>query len=37
MGRPSDLHLETDVGKGRLTAARVAGQAVQIMEGVIEF
>ena len=37
MGRPSDLHLEVDVSGGKLTAVRVAGQAVQIMEGVLEF
>ncbi len=37
MGRPSELHLEADVAAGKLTAVRVAGQAVQIMEGVLEF
>lgn len=36
MGRPSDLHLEADITGGRLTAVRVAGQAVQIMSGVLE-
>jgi trans-2,3-dihydro-3-hydroxyanthranilate isomerase len=36
MGRPSDLHLETDVADGKLKAVRVAGQAVQIMSGVLE-
>lgn len=36
MGRPSDLHLEADVSGGNLTAVRVAGQAVQIMSGVLE-
>lgn len=36
MGRPSDLHLEADIAAGRLAAVRVAGQAVQIMEGVLE-
>jgi len=36
MGRPSDLHLEADVAGGRLTAVRVAGQAVQIMSGVLD-
>ena len=36
MGRPSDLHLEADVSGGKLTAARVAGQAVRLMEGVLE-
>ncbi|HUR43595.1 MAG TPA: PhzF family phenazine biosynthesis protein [Aestuariivirga sp.] len=36
MGRPSDLHLEVDVKGGKLTASRVAGQAVQVMEGVLE-
>ena len=37
MGRPSDLWLEADVAAAKLTAVRVAGQAVQIMSGVIEF
>ncbi len=36
MGRPSELHLEADVAAGKLTAVRVAGQAVQIMEGVLD-
>ena len=36
MGRPSDLHLEADVAGGALKAVRVAGQAVQIMSGVLE-
>ena len=36
MGRPSDLHLEADVAGGNLKAVRVAGQAVQIMSGVLE-
>ncbi|MGH6856006.1 MAG: PhzF family phenazine biosynthesis protein, partial [Aestuariivirga sp.] len=36
MGRPSDLHLEADVSKGKLTAVRVAGQAVQLMQGVLD-
>jgi trans-2,3-dihydro-3-hydroxyanthranilate isomerase len=36
MGRPSDLHLEADVRGGKLTAARIAGQAVRIMEGTME-
>jgi trans-2,3-dihydro-3-hydroxyanthranilate isomerase len=36
MGRPSELRLEADIAKGRLAAVRVAGQAVQIMEGVLE-
>ena len=36
MGRPSDLTLEADVSAGALTAVRVAGQAVQIMSGVLE-
>lgn len=33
MGRPSDLHLQADVESGRLTAVRVAGQAVRVMFG----
>jgi len=37
MGRPSDLHLEADVKAGKLVASRVAGQAVQVMEGVLDF
>ena len=36
MGRPSDLWLEADVAAAKLTAVRVAGQAVQIMSGVLE-
>ena len=36
MGRPSDLFLEADVAAAKLTAVRVAGQAVQIMSGVLE-
>ncbi len=36
MGRPSDLWLEADVAGAKLLAVRVAGQAVQIMSGVLE-
>ena len=36
MGRPSDLFLEADVAAGALTQVRLAGQAVQIMSGVLE-
>ena len=36
MGRPSDLWLEADVADAKLLAVRVAGQAVQIMSGVLE-
>lgn len=36
MGRPSELLLEADVAAGRLAAVRVAGQAVQIMQGVLD-
>ena len=36
MGRPSDLWLEADVAAAKLVAVRVAGQAVQIMSGVLE-
>ncbi|MBI3673649.1 MAG: PhzF family phenazine biosynthesis protein, partial [Rhizobiales bacterium] len=36
MGRPSNLRLEADVAGGKLASARVAGQAVQIMEGVLD-
>ena len=36
MGRPSDLWLEFDVAGAKLVAVRVAGQAVQIMSGVLE-
>lgn len=36
MGRPSDLWLEADVADAKLLAVRVAGQAVQIMSGVID-
>ncbi len=35
MGRPSDIHLEADVSKGRLTAVRVAGSAVRMSEGIL--
>lgn len=35
MGRPSDLHLEADVRGGRLTAVRVAGEAVPMMAGTL--
>lgn len=37
MGRPSQLHLEADVTSAALTAVRVAGQAVHVMDGVLEF
>lgn len=37
MGRPSDLFLEADVASGKLSAVRVAGQAVKVMSGVLEF
>ncbi len=36
MGRPSDLALEADVAEGRLTAVRVGGFAVRMMEGNLE-
>lgn len=36
MGRPSDLFLEADVRGSQLTAVRLAGQAVQIANGVLE-
>ncbi len=36
MGRPSDLWLEADVAGAKLTAVRVAGQAVQISSGVLD-
>jgi trans-2,3-dihydro-3-hydroxyanthranilate isomerase len=36
MGRPSDLHLEADVQSGKLTAVRVAGQAIKVMQGTLE-
>ena len=36
MGRPSDLFLEADVTGGKLAAVRLAGQAVQMMQGVLE-
>ena len=35
MGRPSDLFLAADVAGGKLTEVRLSGQAVQIMEGVL--
>jgi trans-2,3-dihydro-3-hydroxyanthranilate isomerase len=36
MGRPSDLFLEADVNRGKLTGVRVAGQAVKVMQGTLE-
>ena len=36
MGRPSDLFLEADVAQAKLTAVRVAGQAVRVMQGTLE-
>jgi trans-2,3-dihydro-3-hydroxyanthranilate isomerase len=36
MGRPSDLWLEADVKGSKLTAVRVAGQAVRVMQGTLE-
>lgn len=36
MGRPSDLTLEADVKQGTLTAVRVGGCAVSIMNGVLD-
>jgi len=36
MGRPSDLTLEIGVRESKLEAVRVAGQAVQVMEGVLD-
>ena len=36
MGRPSDLSLEADVNGGKLTAVRVGGCAVSMMNGVLE-
>ena len=36
MGRPSDLDLEADIAGGKLIAARVAGNAVEVMRGTLE-
>lgn len=36
MGRPSDLRLEADINKGKLSTVRVGGQAVRVMSGEIE-
>ncbi|MDE2445375.1 MAG: PhzF family phenazine biosynthesis protein, partial [Alphaproteobacteria bacterium] len=36
MGRPSDLRLEADVAQGALSAVRVGGSALQVMNGEIE-
>lgn len=36
MGRPSDLQLECDITSGALTAVRVSGQAIRVMEGWFE-
>jgi trans-2,3-dihydro-3-hydroxyanthranilate isomerase len=37
MGRPSDLSLEADVADGKLTAVRVGGQAVRVMDGTLDY
>ena len=37
MGRPSDLGLEADVAGGKLIAVRVAGQAVRVMQGTLDY
>ena len=37
MGRPSDLKLEADVASGKLTAVRVGGQAVRVMDGTLDY
>jgi trans-2,3-dihydro-3-hydroxyanthranilate isomerase len=37
MGRPSDLSLEADVREGKLTAVRVGGQAVRVMQGTLDY
>jgi trans-2,3-dihydro-3-hydroxyanthranilate isomerase len=37
MGRPSNLGLEADVKDGKLTAVRVSGQAVRVMEGTLDY
>jgi len=36
MGRPSDLFLEADVNESKLSAVRVAGQTVRVMQGTLE-
>jgi len=36
MGRPTQLQLEADLRDGKLAAVRVAGQAVQIMQGMLD-
>jgi predicted PhzF superfamily epimerase YddE/YHI9 len=35
MGRPSILHVETDVAGGNVTAVRVGGTAVRMSEGTL--
>jgi trans-2,3-dihydro-3-hydroxyanthranilate isomerase len=37
MGRPSQLVAECDIARGLITEVRVAGQAVHISEGTLEF
>jgi trans-2,3-dihydro-3-hydroxyanthranilate isomerase len=37
MGRPSDLSLEADVREGKLSAVRVGGQAVRVMQGTLDY
>lgn len=36
MGRPSNLDMEADVAGGTLTAVRIAGTAVRVMEGFLD-
>lgn len=36
MGRPSEIRAEADVRGGLITAVRVAGEAVQVMQGTID-
>ncbi|MBM3449665.1 MAG: PhzF family phenazine biosynthesis protein [Armatimonadetes bacterium] len=35
MGRPSDIHVHTDVSSGRITRVRVGGHAVRVSEGTL--
>jgi predicted PhzF superfamily epimerase YddE/YHI9 len=35
MGRPSQIHIETDMKGGAITGVRVGGGAVRVTEGVL--
>jgi predicted PhzF superfamily epimerase YddE/YHI9 len=37
MGRPSQIHVELNISRGQLTAARIGGFAVRIASGTLAF